>query len=298
VARGASPSGGGRAAKIALAQQVNAIWDRLLSVHRATFPQVQPPIIPRPEVPDLEVLVAQRRKQAVRGIIWFKRTARRQARADAEAKARTEWQQADSAADAEQRRAQAEADAWWARLMANDPPTVLAQLADAFEDNESPAAPLDVTGSEVGIALLAPSDEQIPVRMGRVTAAGNPSLAKLAKGERGTLITAITMGFALVTIREAFAVAPGLTTARVVIVRVAAPDVAGKATLECVAAGRWSKDRLAAANWVNLDAGTIAIDNADELLLDIRGGAPQALDLSDQPELRTLVESIDMEELR
>jgi len=84
----------------------------------------------------------------------------------------------------------------------------------------------------------------------------------------------------------------------VVIVRVAAPDVAGKATLECVAAGRWSKDRLAAANWVNLDAGTIAIDNADELLLDIRGGAPQALDLSDQPELRTLVESIDMEELR
>lgn len=293
VARGASPIGGGRAAKFEMAKQVNAIWDRLLRVHLATFAQVQPPIIPRQSVPEVDDLIAEERRNALRGISWFRRAQRRAARERATDQARTRWQQLASDAELAQTRAQEQADAWWARLLANDPQTVMVQLDEAFEDNELPAAPIDVTGSEVSIAVLAVPDDAIPVRMGKVTAAGNPSLAKLAKGERGMLITSITMGYALVTIREAFAVAPGLDCARVVVLRKSPADSSEAAGLECVAAGRWRRDRLAAADWSNEDAGRIAIDSAEELLLDIRGGAPRALDLADEPELRGLIEGID-----
>jgi hypothetical protein len=297
IGGGAAPIARGRAAKLEQARQVNAIWDRLMRVHQAQFPELEAPVIQRPDVPEQQVLVRQRRKQAVKGIGWFRRAERRRARDLAEAQARSDWRQMNADADVEQARQQQQADAWWARLLANDPQAVMDQLADAFEDNESPAAPLDVAGSEVSIALLAPPDDAIPARMGKVTAAGNPSLAKLAKGERGMLVTSITMGYALVTIREAFAVAPGLDCARVVVLRKSPADSSEAAGLECVAAGRWRRDRLAAADWSNQDAGRIAIDSAEELLLDIRGGAPRALDLADEPELRDLIEGIDTSDL-
>ncbi len=48
------------------------------------------------------------------------------------------WRQAQG----EQAQAQQELDRQWARLVGNDPDTVLATLAEAFEDNEAPAAPV------------------------------------------------------------------------------------------------------------------------------------------------------------
>lgn len=304
IGGGAAPIARGRAAKLEQARQVNAIWDRLMRVHQAQFPEVEAPVIQRPDVPEQQVLVRQRRKQAVKGIGWLRRAERRRARDLAEAQARSDWRQMNADADVEQARQQQQADAWWARLLANDPQAVMDQLADAFEDNESPAAPLDVAGSEVSIALLAPPDDAIPARMGKVTAAGNPSLAKLPKAERGTLVTSIILGYALVTMREAFAVAPGLDAARVVIVRrTSAGSSEGNlnsspsaAELECVAAGRWRKERLADVDWAEVDAGSIAIGTADELLLDNRGGIPRALDLTEHEDLQALVASIRMDE--
>ncbi|MBU6244791.1 MAG: hypothetical protein KGP12_06205 [Actinomycetales bacterium] len=287
------PVARGRAEKLAQAKQVNAIWTWLLNVHQQEFPPAQPPVIARPSVPDVAVLVKEHRKRSVQGISWFRRRARRQAKADALVQARQAWDDANASADAELARLQADADAWWARLLANDPATVLGQLADAFDDNDAPCAPLQVTGSEVSLAMLAPADEAIPDRLGRMTSAGNPSLARLPKGERGQMITAVTCGFVLVTLRETFAVAPGLESARMVVVREAGMDAYGRPRLECVLAGRWLKARFDGVRWKDVDAGTIAMDTADELILDIRGGAPRPLSLADQPDLRELVASID-----
>jgi hypothetical protein len=289
--------GGARAEKLAQAQQVNAIWEQLLNVHREEFPSTQPPLVPASAVIELQDLVEQRRRESTRGINWFRRRDRAQAREAAKAQAQQEWERAVAAADAERARRQTAADQRWQLLLANDPVVVMETLVEAFEDNDAPATPVAVAGSEVSMAVLAPAQEAIPIRMGRVTEAGNISLAKLAKGERGQLITSITLGYLLVTLREAFACAPGLQAARVVVVRVADVDTYGVPSLECLVAGRWLKERLDDVTWQDVDAGTIAIDTADELMLDMRGGAPRALDLADEPELRELISAIDIADL-
>jgi hypothetical protein len=73
----------------------------------------------------------------LRGVGMFDRAKRAAARQQAAQAAQAElddlWRQAQQA------QAQQELDTQWARLAGNDPGTVLATLAEAFEDNEAPA---------------------------------------------------------------------------------------------------------------------------------------------------------------
>jgi len=114
---------------------------------------------------------------------------------------------------------QADLDAWWAALLRNERETVIGTLAEAFEDNEAAAAPLGVEADEVSIVVLAPGASIVPERMPGRTASGNLSLRKLNNRERSALYTEAVMGHALVTIKEALAVAPGIQSVRLVALR-------------------------------------------------------------------------------
>lgn len=126
-------------------------------------------------------------------------------------------------------------DQQWQQLLGNDPDTVIASLAEAFEDNEAPAAPVGVDDAEVSLAVLAPAESTVPERMPRTTQAGNLTLRKLPKGE--PLYALLISGHVLVTLGEAFAVAPGIPAARVIELRSSGPDAYGNARLECIMAG-------------------------------------------------------------
>jgi hypothetical protein len=67
------------------------------------------------------------------------------------------------------------------RLAGNDPDTVLATLAEAFEDNEAPAAAVGIDGAELMLIVLVPDEGTVPEQMPATTQTGNLKLRKLAK---------------------------------------------------------------------------------------------------------------------
>jgi hypothetical protein len=286
------------AAKAEEAHRLAALFQELLAIHRADFPPAQRPLAPPPPVPDEKAIHQRHIKAATAGLGFFQRAAKAAAREEG---ARAAGQEIDALrrdGARQQAEYQAALDAWWRDLLANDPGTVVAALAEAFEDNEAAAAPLGVEGAEVALVVLAPPESVVPERMPGTTAAGNLSLRKLPKGERSSLYTLTVMGHVLVTIKEAFAIAPGLNAARVIALRNGGPDAYGRPRLECILAGQWSRAAFEGVQWHSADAGTVAQDTAGELLVKLRGGKElQPIDLSDQPEIRSLLKVVDTDEL-
>jgi hypothetical protein len=286
------------AAKAEEAQRLARLFQELLSVHREEFPAVQAPVAPPPSEPDVEAIRRRSRDAALAGIGFFKRAARAAAREQAARNAEDEIQRLRAESAREQASFQAELDDWWQALCANDPATVLGALAEAFEDNEAAAAPLGVDGDEAALVVLAPTESIVPERMPGTTAAGNLSLRKLPKGERAAFYTLAVMGHVVVTLKEAFAVAPGLNSARVIALRPGGTDAYGHPRLECVLAGQWRRSAFDGVQWRTADAATVAQDTASELLIKLRGGKElQPLDLSDQPGIRALLQIVDVAEL-
>lgn len=286
------------AAKAEEAQRLAGLFQALVNIHREEFPPAQPPIAPPVQEPDAEEIRHRHEKAATEGLGMFafsaKKAARQQAAQAAEGEIAAQREEfARQRADF-----QAELDAWWKALVANDPQTVLGTLAEAFEDNEATAAPLGVDGDEVALVVLAPPESVVPERMPGTTAAGNLSLRKMAKGERAAMYTLAVMGHVVVTIKEALAVAPGVQSVRVVALRLAGTDAYGQPRLECLVAGRWTRAAFAGVRWQSADAATVAQDTAAELVVKLKGGKElQPLELSDQPAVRALLEVVDVEEL-
>ncbi len=89
---------------------------------------------------------------------------------------------------------------------------MLATLSEAFEDNEDPAAPVGIDGAELSLVVLIPGEDAVPERLPAKTQAGNLTLRQLPKGEWHSFYRLLVAGHMLSTLREAFAVAPGITS--------------------------------------------------------------------------------------
>ena len=144
------------------AQRLAAIFQEIISLHRQDFPSVERPVAPMPS-PRLRKLSGEwNEKNALGGIGMFdraKRAAARQYAAQAaQADLNDKWRQAQ----AQQAQAQQRLDRQWARLTGNDPDTVLATLAEAFEDNEAPAAAVGIDGTELSLIGLSWTKTRFP----------------------------------------------------------------------------------------------------------------------------------------
>jgi hypothetical protein len=182
-------------------------------------------------------------------------------------------------------------------LTANDPAVVLETIEEAFEDNEAPAAAVGVEGSELALVMLAPDPSVVPDRMPSTTQAGNLSLRKITKTDAMGYYRQLVCGHVLATLREAFAVAPAVTAARIVVVRrTVAPSAA---TVECLLATHVRADALTSIDWRGASAGEILTEAADELLANLRGRTQEfaPVDLRNEPQLRTILGAIDLDEL-
>ena len=297
-------AGGPSPAALAKAQRAEDLLAQahaLTVIHRTAFPPATRPIAPPPPQPDAGEVAALRTrhiKDALAGVSIFARRARAQARTRGEQAADAELESARRAREANQRAVQAGLDQQWQALLAGDPAVVLATLAEAFADNEAPAAPLDVNGAEVTIAVLAPPPSIVPEQMPATTDAGNLSLRKVPARQRAAMHTAAVMAHVLLTLREAFAVAPSLETARVVVLADDGRDAYGKTRRRAVLAGRWARADLAEVAWEQVEAHTIATGTATELLINHKATTGlQPLNLDDQPDIAALIERVDAEEL-
>lgn len=282
----------GEADKAREAQRLAAIFQEIISLHRHDFPSVERPIAPMPLFPAPEAVREWHEKNALRGIGMFDRArraaARQYAAQAAQADLNDKWRQAQ----ADQAQAQHELDSQWARLTGNDPDTVLATLAEAFEDNEASAAAIGIDGAELSLIVLVPGEDAVPERLPATTQAGNLTLRKLPKGERSALYLLLIAGHVLVTLREAFAVAPGADAARVIAVRRGGPDIYGRAALDCMVAGRWTRMAFDGVRWADADAGNILAGTATELVLNQKRGQILPVDLSAEPEIRDLLSAM------
>lgn len=104
-------------------------------------------------------------------------------------------------------------------------------------------------------------------------------------------------GHVLVTLREAFAVAPGVSSAGVIAVRTSVPDIYGRTSVECMLAGRWTRAAFDGVQWKDASAGKILAGTATDLVLNEKRGQIVPVDLATEPDIAAILSRIDTAEL-
>jgi hypothetical protein len=285
--------------KAALAEQLADALAAITRIHHEEFPPATRPLAPPAPVADEAEIRGRHRREAKKATSIFARSARRAALVAAEDAASVEIAATTESARVEQQRYQVELDNWWDALERCDPNAVLGTLVAAFEDNEAAATAVGVEGTEVSLVVLVPSESAVPDRKPTTTQAGNLSLKKLTKTETADFYKMLVTGHMLVTLREAFAVVPRLTAARIVAIRTSDPDAYGQRTAEVLMAGRCMRAALDGVRWKDADSARIFNDCLSERVVVQKGttGALQPVPLEKEPGLQALLETVDLDDL-
>lgn len=237
-------------------------------------------------------VVERVQKEKLKGVSVFARACRRRALADAAVEAQHEVTARRDENERQQRARQAPLDDGWDRLVDNDSDAVVAALAAAFEHNDAAAAPLDISGDEATLVVIVPAASGMPQKKPDVAPTGRPAVKAVPKNEAADWHKVAVAGCDLVTVKEAFAVAPGLRSARIVAAAMA-PDAYGNREPQ------FERSRLDGVQWTSVDSTRILNDVSSGLQLN-QVGATKALAplmIDDEPDLQALLQSIDFEEL-
>ena len=260
---------------------------RLGTVHEQTFPEARPPEAATAAMVDEKAIRKRLEQEQLKGVPLLRfserRAAKQKAREELEDAVAVEATKADAARRAQQR----ELDEAWRKLVENDPDTVLATLEDAFTDNDAPAVAVSCHGDGVGLLMRWPElDEVVAERKSGVTPTGRPTHRKRSKTERHTLYLEVMASNALATVKEAFAAAPGLKEAAILVIRGAEDPAIGHTVLEPLYAGVLTREALDELNWGRINpAATIAA--APDALIGLKGKSKELkpIDVSDDPEM-------------
>lgn len=292
--------------RVAAAQQKAEEGERLanaltavLNLHRAEFTPGQRPVAPPPPPIDVDAIRRPHVRAAKAATGFFARADRKAAREEAERRTAADVAALQQRFVEQQAAWQTALDAHWDALRSNEPETVLATLAEAFEDNEAAAAAVGVEGPEVSLVVLVPPVSVLPERRPTLTDAGNLSLKKFTKREIADIYKMLVCGHVLVTVKEAFAVAPGIAAAKVVAARPAPADSYGAIKPEILLATRLERRALQGIRWADADAPQIVNDAGTDTVLNQKGATRELspVDVSKEPDLQAIVEAVDFEDL-
>jgi len=275
--------------------RLHAMFQAILEIHRAEFPQAERQLAPPPDPVDEVSLRRAREKEQLAGVpIWRmsdRRAAKARARELAAKDARSEKERRESQNQIQQK----ELDEAWDRLCYNDPATVIDTVDDAFEDNKAPAVPVDVEGSTLSLVMLAPTPDEIPEQKPAITPTGKPTVKRLTKSEAADAYLTLISGHLLATIKEALSVAPGISDVKAVVVRRTDKDIYGETHLEALLAGRYARDDLGRVRWKDALSPEIVQQAAKELNWVLKGRPPalRPLDLDEEPELKAFIDALE-----
>jgi hypothetical protein len=106
-------------------------------------------------------------------------------------------------------------------------------------------------------------------------------------------------GYVLATVKEAFAVAPGLTRVRIVALRSTRTDAYGESGVEAILALCFSRGSFVGINWDTVTAIDVVTDANDELTARFVGvnKAFAAIDLASEPGIAAVLSAVDLEKL-
>lgn len=268
----------------------------LVTLHLEEFLPAQPPVVPPPAPVDVEPIAQAMTREQLRGISVFARARRREARALARRLTEQEVQRQEYVRRTEFERQQSEANTWWLALTQHDSVTVMAAMEAAFEDNQFPAACVDVGEDRLRYATVlvmfgAPS--LIPEKKADLTPTGRPTLKKRTKTERNSLYSAALGSTVIATVKEGLAVAPSLQEIRLLVLRKDTAAATPADYLTAIYAARFPRERFRNTNWSRADSVAMILTAPDALIK--RKGAMQeiaSIELNDEPELQNLVEQL------
>ena len=170
---------------------------------------------------------------------------------------------------------------------------MIAQLELAFEDNQSPAACMDVGQDPARYAtvlLMLGPPQMIPEQRPDVTPGGRPTLKKRSKTDCNALYAAALGSTVLATVKEGFAVAPSVEEIRVLVVSKNPQALTLQTYLSAIYAARFHREPLQRWHWPLIDPVDALLTAPDAMLR--RKGATQEiipLDLSADPDLTDLI---------
>jgi len=283
-------------------EEVQAVLDldnrlvEMCQVHREDFEPAEKPVLGGPEPVDRREVKARLELEAVEGIGMLKLGERRAAK-----KAARERLGEELVAEEERRakRAVETQRAWdefWEKLQANEPGAVLPALEQAFEDNDAPAAAVSCRDGRVDVVMRwSQLDDVVSERKAAVTPTGKPTIKKRSKSDRYELYLETLCSHALVTAKEAFAVAPRVEKVGLAVVRATTDPARGDDVVEPVLLGLVSREDLERIHWDSINA-TAALLGCGEGKIGFKGkGASKALyglDLSDDPDEREFIAQV------
>ena len=274
-----------------------AEFEAIEGLHRHPVDPVAAAVAPPAPAVDEAAIREKHHTDALHGIGFWKHSERVAAEKQAAAAADAEIAARRAELEHQRKATQDELDVRWKELLANDSDVVLATLNEAFESGGMHAAAVSVDGAEASIAVIVPGEDVVPERLPSTTAAGNISLRKTTKVEAAGIYLTAVCGHSIAAVREALAVAPGLTAVRVVAVRHGGADVYGHPRMECMLVATFSRDSLKGVDWAHAGSIDILEQCATEVSRNVasRTKSVEPIDLSDEPDLANLVASIDIE---
>ncbi|CAN5562353.1 hypothetical protein BH20ACT23_BH20ACT23_30240 [soil metagenome] len=199
--------------------RVRALEATIVSRHKEHFAPAQRPIAPEPEPVDTATIHRRARAQELSGVGFFRFSERRASKSRAKEIADGEIGKERAKRVARKKRLQVDLDEEWNKLNANDPETVMNTLEAAFEDNQDPAAPINCEEDSASVVILYPPQDFVPDKKPARTPTGKPILKRRNKTETSDLYARALASTTLATVKEAFAVAPGLERITIVVAR-------------------------------------------------------------------------------
>lgn len=296
----ASSSGGsgpqmtiGQMEKILQADQIQTRLKELTEAHRQDFKVAERELAGLADVPTVASLARIIYQIAATGVSIFARKQRRAIRAAAQAQAKTEKLRLEKLELKKQAKAQAVLDGEWDYLLSNDPELLMPLLTEAFGDNEATCTPISIEGDILSILMLAPDSNVIPDKKVGETPTGRLSVRQLNVAERREIYFDLVFSQAVASIREAFAVAPGIQTVKFVLVRNEAHAKLGGGPLSCIGFGSVDRRELDVESLMS-EPYKILANSASRFVANISKTLElQWVDLKGEPEINALLSDVN-----
>ncbi|MEU5313640.1 TerD family protein [Streptomyces sp. NPDC021562] len=225
--------------------QLEELRRQTTSVHLQSFPPARPPVVPGPQQLSLAWALAEAQTHHLAGLGLFARAERAAAKRRAEEDAPAYLAAEEARLQAVHGELTAEAGRWWQALVANDEETVCEAVNYAFSDNAAAGCAVGADGTVLSVVMRQQDIDSLPAQMPGLTPSGRPTLKALSKRDR-TLWWLTSMGSNIVaTLKEAFAVAPGITAIDLAVLT-RLPDTQ---RLGFVVYGRWTRQAIEAGPW-------------------------------------------------
>jgi hypothetical protein len=225
----------------------------LVTAHLRAFPPIGPPLVPPYPPVDGDAVRAELEEARLNRVPVWRQRERSQARAAAHVEAEAVIARRTAELEARHATEQAEAEAAYGALLANDHGAVMGALEAAFEDNEHPAVPIDCADGAATVLVVFGPVSAMPDQMAAVTSSGRPTLRKRSASDRNALYARALASTVLATVREAYAVAPALREVRIIVVRRDVDASEPDGLVAAVYVGRFPASRMAAMAWDRID---------------------------------------------